>query len=147
MPNELHHRSHEKLNGYWKAISNGRPFPPENEINPDELADIWDSCFLVAVDVVAKRSGYRYSFLGERLIEAYGDDVRNPEVATQLISTANPSTAKKIDEVIQSQKPVVDEAEFVNSKGISIRYRSCLLPLGQAGKVTHVIGCMRWKLY
>lgn len=147
MQSELHHRSHERLQEYWNSLRGELAFPPESIIDPDEIADIWPSCFLISIDDVTRRLGYRYSYLGEDLVEAYGDDVKNPDVALRLISTASIPIVKKFDEVVARQKPVIDESEFVNLKHLKIRYRTCMLPLGQAGHVTHILGCMRWKLY
>jgi hypothetical protein len=147
MTSELHHRFHEKLISYWQLIAAGRDYPAESEVDPEQLAEIWPSCFLISIDDVTRRLGYRYSYLGDDLVEAYGDDVKNPDVALRLISTASLPIVKKFDEVVSSQKPVVDESEFINLKGLKIRYRTCMLPLGQSGQVTHIVGCMRWKLY
>ena len=144
---ELHHRSHERLIAYWNAIRGDNPFPQESNIDPDDIADIWQSCFLICIDEVTNRHGYRYSFLGSDLIEAFGDDLKNPDVATHLLATQKPSLIAKLDEVLKTKQPHTDESEFVNLKQLKIRYRSCLLPLGQAGRITHIVGCMRWKIY
>lgn len=147
MQSELHHRSHERLQQYWDKLRGDHPFPSESQVDPDEIADIWPSCFLISIDDVTRRLGYRYSYLGDELVEAYGDDVKNPDVALRLISTASIPIVKKFDEVVARQKPVVDESEFINLKNLRIRYRTCMLPLGQSGHVTHILGCMRWRLY
>jgi hypothetical protein len=144
---ELHHRSHEILTQYWQQLKGARPFPAESEIDPEALQEIWRSCFLISIDDVTRRIGYRYSYLGEDLIEAYGDDVKNPDVALRLISTNSLPIVQKFDEVVHSHQPAIDESQFVNLKHLNIRYRTCILPLGESGKVTHLLGCMRWKLY
>ncbi|MFW0777015.1 MAG: PAS domain-containing protein [Rickettsiales bacterium] len=144
---ELHHRSHEILQDYWDKVRADKTMPAEGDIDPDDIADIWSSCFLICIDEVTQRIGYRYSYMGDKLIEAYGDDVSNPDVAERLISTGSLPIIKKFDEAVSGQKPVTDESEFVNLKGLNIRYRTCILPLGQDGKITHLLGCMRWKLY
>ena len=141
------YRYHEHLQRYWEELRGSRKFPTENEINPDDLADIWSSCFLISIDDVTRRLGYRYSYLGESLIEAYGDDVSNPEVTMRLVSSSDTPMIHKFDEVLRAQGPVIDESEFVNLRFLNIRYRTCLLPLGISNKVTHIIGCMRWKVY
>ncbi len=141
-------RSHERLQEYWEKIKDNRHYPSENEINPDDLEDIWASCFLVSIDDVTRRLGYRYSYLGEDLIEAYGDDISNPDIAMKLVSTSNSGMIEKFDEVIRTEVPVIDESEFVNLKHLKVRYRTCLLPLGtKSGAVSHIIGCMRWRVY
>lgn len=146
--NDMHHRYHEMLWDYWNRLRGKRDYPSESEIDPDAIAEIWSSCFLINNDDVTKRVGYRYSYLGDALIEAYGDDVKNPDVALRLISTGSIPLVKKFDEVIKTQKPTIDESEFVNLRHVKIKYRACMLPLGtkEAG-VTHILGCMRWKVY
>lgn len=144
----LHHRSHEMLKAYWNDLRGDLPFPKENDLDPDVIADIWESCFLISNDDVTRRIGYRYSFLGSDLIGAFGDDVTNRDVALKLLSTARVPNARKFDEVIEKKHAVMDEAEFVNLMGMNVRYRACLLPLGLPnGELTHIIGCMRWKAY
>lgn len=145
---EHDNRYHEKLRKYWDKLRGDKPFPQESDIDPDELPDIWPSCFLISIDDVTRRVGYRYSYLGEDLIEAYGEDIANPDIVMRLLSTASLPMVHKFDEVINQQRPVIDEAEFVNLKHMNIKYRTCILPLGlSSGQVTHILGCMRWKAY
>jgi hypothetical protein len=135
------------LRDYWDGLRLNRPYPTENEIDPDDIDSIWDSCFLISIDDVTRRMGYRYSYLGKKLIEAYGDDDGNPDIVTQLLSTRSQRIKDNFDEVLHSQKPLVDEAEFVNLKHMNIKYRISLFPLGDSTGVTHIIGCMRWRMY
>lgn len=143
----LHHRSHDVLLDYWEALRGHRPFPRESEIDPEQLTEIWESCFLISNDDVTRRVGYRYSFLGQDLLGAFGDDITNHDAALRLLSTARVPNARKFDEVLMEKHPVTDEATFINLMGMNIRYRACLLPLGTEDGVTHIIGCMRWKAY
>jgi len=142
------HRYHTRLKKYWDMLRGEKPFPTENSIDPDDLQDIWDSCFLISIDDVTHRMGYRYSYMGSHLIEAYGDQLNSGDVSSRLISMNGSPMVKKFDEVIREKKPLIDESEFVNGSNINIRYRTCILPLGtDDGKVTHILGCMRWKMY
>ncbi|MDX2073244.1 MAG: PAS domain-containing protein [Alphaproteobacteria bacterium] len=145
---DLHHRSHEIFQSYWNTLRGSRPFPRESEIDPDAIADIWESCFLISNDDVTRRIGYRYSFLGSELLGAFGDDITNHDAALRLLSTARVPNARKFDEVLVEKHPVVDEAAFVNLMGMNIRYRMALVPLGlENGEVTHLMGCMSWRAY
>jgi len=144
----MHHRAHERLREYWDKLRGIRDFPHESEINPDDIADIWDSCFLISIDDVTRRVGYRYSYLGEHLVEAFGDNSDNPEVALRLLSTSIVPNAKKMDEVIEKKQPVIDDGEFVNRYNMKVRYRTCLVPFGyENGQVSHIFGAMRWRMY
>ena len=147
MLNDQEHRFHQRLYKYWDSLREGRIFPSENQIDSDEIADIWPSCFLISIDDVTRRLGYRYSYLGNALIEAYGDDSNNPDVAHQLLSTADAPMVKMYDEVCKHKKPAIDESEFINLKNLKIKYRTSLLPLGNSdGAVSHILGCMRWMV-
>lgn len=141
-------RYHTRLREYWNRLRGTRSFPAEDEVDPDELNDIWNSCFLISIDDVTRRLGYRYSYIGNELIEAYGSDPNQAQSAAELVSTTHKNMVQKFDEARKTKAPVIDESEFVNIDHINIRYRSCILPLGSAkGEVTHLIGCMRWKMY
>ena len=147
MPDRNEHRSHQRLQHYWESLRGVRPFPSEDQIDSDAIADIWPSCFLVSIDAVTHRSGYRYSYLGQALIEAFGDDSGNPDIALQLLSTRDAPMVEKFDQVRNSRAPAIDEAEFINGKNLTVKYRASLLPLGaQDTDVSHIIGCMRWKI-
>lgn len=143
----LHHRAHDKLREYWEKLRGGRPFPEESEIDPEDIADFWDSCFLICVDDVTRRIGYRYSYLGSELVKAFGDNTDNPEVALKLLSMSIVPNAKKMDEVIEQKQPVIDEGEFINRHGMKVRYRNCIVPFGANGQVSHIFGVMRWRMY
>jgi hypothetical protein len=140
-------RAGHLLREYLDTLRGERPFASENEINPHELRSIWDYCFLISIDPVTKYAGYRYSYLGQKLIEAYGDDSQNSDIAIQLISTTSESLTDNFDAVLQTKKPVIDEAEFVNLKHLNVKYRISLFPLGTDMNITHIIGCMRWRIY
>lgn len=148
MAKPKHNRADEILQNYWRTLRGTRAFPSENTFDPDAITDIWPSCFLVSIDDVTRRLGYRYSYLGDHLIEAYGDDLRNHDVVKKLLSTHDTSTARRFDEVTQGRKPVFDEGMFINLRQHPIKYRACLLPLGETDDaVSHIIGCMSWRIY
>ncbi len=145
---DLHHRCHDELFEYWDKIRDGRIFPHESEIDPEEINDIWDYCFLISLDDVVRRLGYRYSYMGKKLVEAFGDDANNPDLALKLLSSSHVPSLEKMNEVFEQKHPVMDEGEFVNKHHMSVRYRTCIVPLGyDDGTVSHLFGVMRWKSY
>src|SRR5262245_50093170 len=143
MPNSVNHRYHERLREYWDELRGERAFPMESEIDPDVLEEIWPSCFLISLDDVTRRIGSRYSYLGAELIEAYGEDANNPDTVMRLVTSTSMPMVQKFNEVVETHQLVIDKSEFINSKHLLIRYRTCMLPLGSAdGTVTHILGCM-----
>ncbi len=145
MNSEQDNRYHEKLRNYWNLLKGERPYPTEAEINIDDIAEIWPHCFLISIDDVTRRLGYRYSYLGDSLIEAFGES-GSGDAASQLLATGEMPMVKSFNEVSVSRAPITDESEFVNLKNIRIKYRTSLLPLGEnAEQISHILGCMRWK--
>jgi hypothetical protein len=145
---KLHHRSHDILSEYWEKLRGSNQLPQETLIEPSEIASIWDHCFLISLDDVTRRVGYRYSYLGEALISAFGDSSASPDLALQLLSSSRVPSAQKMDEAIATKRPVIDNGNFVNTHHMNIRYRTCIAPFGhEDGQVSHLFGVMRWKAY
>ena len=139
-------RIHEQLESYWQSLLAGRAFPLESEIDPAALGGIWDFCFLVSARADGK---FAYSYLGKALVEAYGDDISGREITEKLLFPHPKSLFESFRRVAQGGKPLTDESAFVNSRGQSIKYRSCLLPLGGAKgeAAAYILGGMKWKAY
>ena len=138
-------RINDFLQQYWRELRGDRPLPFEDEVNPEALAAIWDSCFLIS------RSGdvFSYAYLGNRLIEAYGDNLTGHEVTEALLYPHPQSLFDTFERVCREENPAMDENSFMNALGQHIRYRSCVLPLaarGHAG-VAFLLGGMKWKVY
>ncbi len=144
---EASNRINDKLRAYWDSLCAGRPFPEERDVDSDVISDIWDHCFLVKnVAAQTEREGFRYDYLGKELIEAFGGDVTNQEISAKLIDAESPPLVKSFMQVVSTGKPTMEDAEFTNSQGLLIKYRSCLLPLGSAKEgVVYILGGMKWK--
>lgn len=139
------HRINERLKDYWQSLLKGRAMPLEGEIAMDALKDIWDYCFLVGI----QGEKYAYSYMGESLIEAYGDDLTGHEITETLLYPHPDSLLKTFRQVSASAKPGEDDSEFTNSRGLVVKYRSCVLPLAgkDGGPVAYLLGGMKWKAY
>jgi hypothetical protein len=141
-------RINERLRSYWNELRGARPFPSEREVDFTELDAVWKSCFLVKRDE-AKQIPFAYIYLGSDLIAAYGDDLGAREICERLVFPSSMSLLHKFEEVVRSRSPVEQEDVFTNTKGLLIKYRSLMLPLGDEKNehVEYIIGGMRWKAY
>ncbi len=146
-PSSGHRRVNEQLLEYWQKLQQGRIFPAEEDINPDAIKDIWNSCFMVRHDVEDEGQPFRYIYLGQDLVDAYGDDLNDRETCEKLAYPQNTRLTQQFMQVISEQKPLKNEAEFANSKGMIVKYRSCLLPLAKDNPdvVGYIVGGMKWK--
>jgi hypothetical protein len=125
-----------------------RPYPSEKEIDFTAIEPIWKSCFLVKRDET-QHSRFSYIYLGSDLIAAYGDDLNAREICERLVFPSSMSLLHKFEEVATTGLAVEQEDEFTNTKGLHVKYRSLMLPLGNAtgDEVEFIIGGMRWKAY
>ena len=139
------HRIHERLNAYSESLRGERALPLESDIVIEDLQDIWSSCFLVTV----KDGKFSYSYLGDQLVDAYGDDFTGKEIAETLVYPHPPSLVKTFSAVASSGVPKFDESEFANSRGDTVKYRSCVLPLAgpDGNSVAFLLGGMKWKAF
>lgn len=138
------HRIHDRLVSYWQQLCQGRPMPSEADVVLGDLGDIWPSCFLVSVE----DNIFSYDFLGAAIVIAYGDSIGGKEITEKLVYPHPPSLVNTFKQVVHSGNPAMDESEFVNSKGVTVKYRSCVLPLADAtGKISFLLGGMKWKAF
>lgn len=133
-----------RLLNYWEDIKGDKFLPHENDIDPDQLSDLWEYCFVIQVRDLDK-SDYNYTYLGTAIREAYtaGIDNEDPDIASP---NANKLTLK-YQHVITTVQPVLEEGEFNNMRGQIIKYRQCLLPLGTDRTVEAIFGGMRFKIF
>lgn len=127
---------------HWGNIRGTRVLPAESELDPAILEGILDNCFLIRAEGIMEGK-YHYKYLGKNIMNAYGSDLTK----RQGNEKENPLTyKKKIEQVLESKLPIIDEGEFVNIQGHIVKYRLCLVPLGTGETVESVLGGMRFKI-
>jgi hypothetical protein len=134
-----------QLMSYWERIRGARAMPRESDVNPDELNDLWDDCFLVHASNLTQ-DDYNFVYLGDNIRMALSGGVTDdPARFAQSLNVKrlSPSIAK----ALKSQTPVIEEGELLNDLNQLVKYRQCLLPLGDGEKVLAVFGGMRCKVY
>lgn len=137
------------LTHYWDGIKGSRALPNENDVHTEALEKLgcWKDCFLIHVREIAKEKDYTYHYLGPSIITAYGEDLTGVSIRS-FTSQDAPNLEEKYFEVIATVRPVINEGEFENARNMMVRYRQCLVPLGnEEGKVQAILGAMRYRLY
>ncbi len=146
----MHHSDKERritvrMLAYWEKLKRGAAMPREQDIDPDAIQDLWDYCFLIQVKDIGK-AGYHYTYLGEEIKKAYQGGFSEADT-DGLVSPNVDRLADCYMEIMHTKTPMVDEGEFKNASGDIVKYRQCLLPLGDSGEVTAIFGGMRYKIY
>ncbi len=141
-------RINERLLSYWRSLKPHNSLPVESQIDPQELADVWDSCFLVNVQPHSD-ARYEYTMMGASLVEAYGDDMTGKTVCETLLYPHPKPLFQAFDRVVQTAEPLIEDNSFTNPAGMLVKYRLCLLPLARqdGGVPAYILGGMKWKAY
>jgi len=134
-----------RMLSYWEKLRRGRPMPTEQDVDPDDIPDLWDSCFLIHIKDLDKPD-YNYTYLGQKIVDAYEHGLSESE-ASQLLSPNAARLKANYTRVMQTFKPLVEEGEFKNMRDETVKYRQCLLPLGENGQVEAILGGMHYKIF
>ncbi len=131
---------------HWTEIKGDRLIPAERDIDLTFLGKIWDYCFFVQTRDILNEEKYNYTYLGCMIVNAYKEDLAD----IKDINLASPQAYKMHEAykfVIEKKEPWVDEGEFEIKDHKIIRYRQCLVPLGDTDdKVESVLGGMRYEI-
>ncbi len=132
---------------YWNSLRGNRAFPVEDLINHEDIANIWDYCFLIQVNDLKNRKRADFTYFGKKILETYHDCLV-AEDENDIISPNTSHLSQNFWQVIESKKPLMQSGEFTTSRGHIIKFRQCLLPIGKSDdEVEAIIGCARLKLY
>lgn len=135
-----------RLLRYWQEKRGLRVLPIENDIDPEELGQDWDYCFLLQSRDVANVEDYNFTYLGTKIMKAYFD--KSIDEHNQFMVGPNAfRLSKYFAQVLETKEPVLDEGEFETVHGRRVLYRQVLLPLGNLDKgIEAIFGGMNYKI-
>jgi hypothetical protein len=133
-----------RLLAYWEKLRDGREMPSESDVVPDDIRDLWDNCFIIHLKDV-KSSNYRYSYLGRKIIEAYRSGISDNSSVESMIPSAGMLDGYVT--VQKTHKPLIEAGEFSTINNHPVRYRQCLLPLGDGKEVKAILGALHMKVF
>ncbi len=152
MDHSQHRRITDKLLSYWNTMKGNRHYPEESDINPDDLGEVWDHCFVVQVEQNPEgEHSFSFSHLGPAIRKAYETEL-NEDFTLIIASPYAERLRHKYEEVIRTLSPVLDEGRCMTRSDLTleyrlVKYRQCLLPLGSTdGTVDAILGGMRCKV-
>ncbi|MFO0389538.1 MAG: hypothetical protein ACK502_07470 [Alphaproteobacteria bacterium] len=129
-----------RLLAYWEKIRSGRIMPSESDFKADDIAEFWESCFLLHPARFNDVS-YCHSHLGSQLAAAGKNE------AELLISPQNPDVLPIYTVLMADFKPITSEGEITSQTGKLVQFRRCFLPLGHNDTVTAIVGGLRFKVF
>ena len=136
-----------QLYNYWDGLRDGRKFPSEDAVNPEAIPHLWPTCYLIQVNDLKNRKRADFTYLGKEILQVY-HDLLTEEDATDFVSPGTSHLSQNFWQVIENKEPLMQSGSFATSRGNTIKFRQCLLPLGRTDdEVEAIFGCARLKLY
>ena len=141
------HRLVDRLTSYWNNARKDSIMPEFSHFNSSAIEDIWQQCVLFTVMPVAdgKLPSLNFYRVGDKVREVYGQDMSGKVFSPAQKHFQGAAVVRKANEVLANQTPIVDMGQFINTGTKMVKYRSCLLPFGSGGKVTHIIAGLSWR--
>jgi hypothetical protein len=141
------HRLTDRLTNYWTLLKRENVMPEFGQFNISAISDIWQQCILFTVSQATENTPASVNFymLGDQAKNIYGGDMSGRTVYPSMKHFQGASVVRRMDEIIKDPKSLYDEGQFVNERSKIVKYRSCLLPFGKEGRVTHILAGLSWR--
>ncbi len=127
---------------YWQQQRGARTFPSLDDINPEDIVDLWPSCFVLETQNSVDAPYFQY--LGASLAK-YSGVFLSGEKDWSL--TLLDKATLGFRNAIEKMEPLMLEDEITRFDGTQLLFRSILLPLSDNGEqVDHLLGAANGKI-
>lgn len=137
-------RMHVRAYNYWVSLLGNRTLPSIEDLNPEDTQDFSANSVLLDFSMGLENPAILY--LGSALREECGIDgaiERVDEVPARSLLTR---LTDHYLQIIANAAPVGFEAEFINQRDVSIRYRGILMPFSSDDEtIDFIYGVINWK--
>lgn len=132
MPTGMERRLVLRLLSRWRKICGDREFPSFNDVDPAEMSDLWQNCFVLDVAGFAENPVFRS--IGADIAPLAGVNLVDKRVSDAPASTLISASVAYLGEVLRKQVPISRGGEFLKPGGVRVLYRSILLPMSDDGE-------------
>lgn len=135
-----------RLVEYWERLKGENSLPEISRFNSAQVDEHWPQCIRLRVEPGGREQrNYVYEYVGRKITEAYGRNLTGTCAHAQLKDIPGASVLKKMDDLVQTAIPQLDEGQFISPKNKIIKYRAVAIPFGRMTMVTHVIVGLSWR--
>lgn len=121
-----------RLLSYWHELCGDRNFPSLAEIDPTQIPDLWEHCFVLEIGGHAENPVFRS--IGAGLAEQAGLNLTDKRVTDLPEQTLVAAAVSYVDEVLRKNVPISRGGEYLAPDGVRVHYRSILLPMSDDGE-------------
>ena len=130
-PQGMERRMVLRLLSHWRQWCGDSQFPSFTDVNPAEMAEIWDYCFVL--DFVGHEEDPVVRTVGERFQEYLPEPVRNCVLSQVPARSLIEQAAGYYQEILRRGVPISRGGEFLKYDGMKVLYRSIILPMSDDG--------------
>lgn len=123
-----------KLLRYWEERKGARNFPSLDDIDADEISELWPHCFVL--DTLCLNASPYFLYLGPELARLGGVFLSGER---QWTKTLLDKAVQNYRDTVSDEKPILSEEYLSIYDGSKIVYRSVLLPLSDDGEAVNFI--------
>lgn len=139
----IERRISHRLVNYWQQIKGDRLLPSVSDIDYEDIQDMWSDCFLIGIN--DSKNGMEiatlYDYIGEAVSPLFIQETGKP---SYLVTLPYDKLVRIYREMCMTNLPVVEDVDEYHYAGHSLKFRQCLLPLGEKS-ITSIFGGMRYK--
>lgn len=143
----IEHRLSDRLISYWNSIKKDTAMPEFGYFNAAAISDIWQYCVMFTVSPAIDNKPFILNFaqVGDKVRDIYGKDMIGRSFNTAQRHFQGAAIVRRVEEIIETPAPLTDAGQFINERSKVVKYRSCLMPFGRDGRVTHIIVGLSWR--
>lgn len=131
-----------QLLDYWETKRGARAYPSLDDIEPDEISDLWPHCFVL--DVKNFKDFPYFHYLGPRLARYSGVFLSGKHDWSRTLLKKSVCHYK---EALQRRAPVLVEEDLIQYDNRHLLFRSVLLPLSDDGAtINFLLGAANGKI-
>lgn len=121
-----------RLLQYWRSLTDEDRIPSRSGIDPKVIDDIWPCCAILDVD--GKETDPEITYIGSELTVHAGADLSGRKLSDAQADTLVSRGFSYFGQVLAKRAPITFGGEFTDSRGVTILYRSIILPLSADGE-------------
>jgi hypothetical protein len=142
-PTESEGRMQVRAFNYWASLLGGRDYPSIEDLEPASVADFADNSVLL--DFTEGATNPSTAYVGAALRRECGLEQSGETVESVPWGSLLSRLAEHYREILESRAPVGIEADFVNQRSESLRYRGIMMPFSSDGDtIDFVYGVFNW---
>ncbi len=128
-----------RLLEYWRAARDERSWPPSASFDEGSAPELWPFCFIL--DLAENAKNPKVVRAGRTISSYAGSGLAGIRLAAFEPDTLPAQPLSYLEEVLRKQVPVTRGGSFRDGRGITILYRSIVLPTSEDDRSISALVC------